>query len=91
MDFSSWRTNKPQKIFLSDNTRVLEVFKPGVVFTLGKSEQKRRIVESLDHEKGWFNIEVQWGSKWIPGTITHDTLKFYLDKNKVSFIMSDVK
>lgn len=86
MDFFSWRTNRTQKITLSDNARVIENFKPGVVFTLGKSDQKRRIVETPDHDKGWFKIEVQWGSKWIPGTITHDILKSYLDKNQVFFV-----
>ena len=53
MDFFSWRTNRTQKITLSDNARVIENFKPGVVFTLGKSDQKRRIVETPEHDKGW--------------------------------------
>lgn len=80
---------RAQKMFLNENAKVNEIFKPGTVFRLGKSEQERKIIGRLENRNGFLKIEVLWGEQWVPGTITHQILEHYLKKDQVFIKQSD--
>lgn len=71
------------------SSRVNELFKPGTVFRLGKSEEQRKIIGRLENSNGWFKTEVLWGTRWFPGTITYETLQYYLKKDEVFIKRAD--